>query len=328
MSEPNKSKRTQLLESVIGAARNSSDTEIPTAENPASSRAGVLTSRVDAVAKSGSQQKERRTFLRIPANRCRVWAGNPRKQELLNETTCDDLITGFQTRGQDFAGIVRPVKDDTNHDYEVIVGSRRRWTAEFLNMPFLVQVMEDLTDEQAFALSHSENADRVQVSDYEDALGMKRALGSYYRGQVTYQAKVMGKSVDQVSRFLDLAELPEEVVDCYPTLFEIKVGHMRQLKPLLENPRTRKRVIDLAQAAKGKYSSGSKLVQYLVSGDKPRKTPAKVFELKTGTNKPLLSARYKRGRVSININLKSGASENEVSKALRRTLEWAHNCSK
>jgi ParB family chromosome partitioning protein len=320
MAEDNKSKRARLIGSVIGAVRDAEDESDTEKETGGS---GVLTSRLESVNRSGTQQKERRTFLRLPPNRCRVWPGNPRQQHLLNETTCADLINGFKARGQDFAAIVRSVNDDPDHDFEVIVGSRRRWTAEYLGMLFLVEVREQLNDEQAYALSHSENEDRVRVSDYEDALGMKRALGSYYRGQVSHQAQMLGKSVDHVSRFLDLAELPEEVVDAYPSLFEIKVGHMRLLKPLLENSRTRKRVIELAGSAKGKFSSGTKLVNFLLTADKPRKTSPEVFEVKTGTNKPLVSAKYARGRISINVNLKTGASDAEVSEALRRTLEWA-----
>lgn len=318
MNENSKTKRARLFHSVLGAVR---DTEPGSNEQPAVE--GVLTSRVESVSRTSAQQKERRTFLRIPANRCSVWKGNPRQQELLNETTCADLLEGFKTRGQDFAAIVRPVKDNADYDFEVIVGSRRRWTAEFLNMLFLVEVREQLSDEDAYALSHSENADRVRVSDYEDALGMKRALGSYYRGQITYQAQKLGKSVDYVSRLLDLAELPEVIVDAYPSLFEIRVSHMRLLKPLLESPKTRKRVIETAEEAKGRFSSGTKLVKHLLAADKPRKAVPKTLEMKTGTNKPLLSAKYARGQVSIKINLKNGASDTEVTKAMRRALEWA-----
>ncbi|MHB8697777.1 MAG: ParB/RepB/Spo0J family partition protein [Sulfuricaulis sp.] len=325
MPEDNKSKRTRLLESVKHAI---SDSEGGSNTEAEPGGRGVLTSRVESVNRAGVQQKERRTFLRIPPDRCLVWHGNPRQQHLLNETTCADLINGFTARGQDFAAIVRPVSGDPDHDFEVIVGSRRRWTAEHLNMLLLVEVREQLNDEEAYAVSHSENDDRLSVSDYEDALGMKRALGSFYHGQVSYQAQRMGKSVDYISRFLDLAELPEEVVDAYPSLFEIKVGHMRMLKPLFDNPRSRKRVIELAESIKGKFATGAKLVNFLLTADKPRKTPPKVFEVKTGTNKPLVSAKYKRGRVSINISLKTGASDTEVSKALRRTLEWAQGQAK
>lgn len=325
MTDNNKSKRARLLDNVLDAVRDDV-TQAGGDEHP--SGLGVLTSRVESVNRSGAQQKERRSFLRIPPERCQVWSGNPRQQQLLNESTCADLINGFKTRGQDFAAIVRPLDGDPNHDFEVIVGSRRRWTAAHLGMLFLVEVREQLNDEQAYALSHSENEDRVAVSDYEDALGMKHALGSYYHGQVSYQAQLMGKSVDHVSRFLDLADLPEEVVNAYPSLFEIKIAHMRKLKPLLENARTRKRVIELAESAQGKFANGTHLVNFLLSADKPRKAPAKVFNLKTGTNKPLVAAKYARGRVSINLNLKVGASDTEVSKALRRVLEWAQGHAK
>lgn len=325
MTDDHKSRRARLLHNVIGSVQ-SAEEEAHSEEGKGAS--GVLTSRLDSANRATTTQKERRTVLRIPANRCRVWAGNPRKQQLLSESTCADLIEGFKTRGQDFAAIVRPVAEDPDYDFEVIVGSRRRWTAEFLGMPLLVEVREQVSDELAYALSHSENADRIPVSDYEDALGMKRALGSYYRGQISYQAQVLGRTVDHVSRFLDLADLPEEVVDAYPSLFEIKLKHMRKLKPLLENSRTRKRVIELAESAKGKFTNGTNLVNFLLSAEKPRKTAPKLFEVKTGTNKPLISAKYIRGRVAIHVNLKTGASNTEVSKALQRTLDWARGQAK
>lgn len=316
-----KSRRASLLDTVLKSVDGPGDRSLPADKEEGGH--GVLTNRMESAHRASSHQKERRTFLRIPPERCRVWLGNPRQQQLLNETTCADLISGFTARGQDFAAIVRVVKDDPNHDFEVIVGSRRRWTAEHLKMLLLVEVREQLDDEQAYALSHSENEDRVTVSDYEDALGMKRALGCYYKGQISHQAKLMGRGVDYISRFLDLAELPEEVVEAYPSLFEIKLEHMRKLKPLLENPRTRKRVIELAVSAKGKYSNGANLVNFLLTTDKPRKAPQKVFELKTGTNKPLVTAKYVRGRLSVNVILKNSASATEVTKAMKRVLEWA-----
>jgi len=315
-----KSKRATLLENVIGAVNN-----VPAGDEPddtAGQGSGILRSRMDSAARAHLQQRERRTFLRIPADRCRVWPGNPRKQELLNESVCADLISSFQVHGQKMAAIVRPLHGEAGHDFEVIVGTRRRWTAQFLGMPLLVEVQERLADDEAYALARSENDDRIGLSQYEDALGLKRALTHYYRGQLNDQARFLGKTPDYLSRYLDLADMPEEIVDAYPGLHEIRINHIRVLKPLLDNPRTRKQVIDCALTAKGRFSSGAKLVTHLLAAAKPRKPAAKKFEIRTGANKPLLNAQYARGQVTIRLNVSTGATDAEMTQALKRTIAW------
>ena len=93
---------------------------------------------------------------------------------------------------------------------------------------FLIDV-RDLTDEQAFRLSDIENRDHLDLSDYERAVDYRDALKRYYRSQKEMAAR-LEVSEAWLSRYLDLASLPQEVVRAFGDVTEMRVKHGRDLK--------------------------------------------------------------------------------------------------
>jgi len=289
---------------------------------------GVLQQRIDSAARMRDKKTERRTLLHVPAERCRIWAGNPRRYELLDETQCEDLIVSFRQDGQKDPVTVRPVKDDPAHDYEIVIGTRRHWTARHLGVPLIVQVDETLTDEEAFRLADIENRNRKDVSDYERATNYLEAMKRYYNNHQGELAVALKKGEMWVSRYLDLAKLPKEVVSAYPSIKDIKIEHARKLKPLLKDPKTADKVLDAARAARGQVKTAQELLAKLMEAAKTKKTAAKKkFEIKTGTNKPLLKAEFNKakGKLTLHLELKNGASDVETQRAVRDALVWAKN---
>ena len=123
---------------------------------------------------------------RVDPARCRIWPGNARRYELLTYEACQELIDSIIVEGgQKLPAIVRRLKDDPDHDYEVISGSRRHWAVTWLrannypDMVFLVQP-EIITDEAAFRLADLENRVRDDISAYERALNYEFAVHAYY----------------------------------------------------------------------------------------------------------------------------------------------------
>ncbi len=108
--------------------------------------------------------------------------------------------------------------------------------------------MRDLTDEEAFRLADIENRDRDDISDYERARDYAQAIELYYGGKQKAMATRLEVSEAWLSRYLNLARLPSEVVQAFPSIRDIKELHARTLKPLLADAKGQKAV--LAEAAR------------------------------------------------------------------------------
>lgn len=209
--------------------------------------------RGNAISEKVSGLNEEKTLHWVEPDRCKMWAQHNRDYALLTENNCSDLIEGIRAQGrQEFPAIVRRI-DSSDHDFEVICGARRHYAVSWLqanNYPqfkYLVEV-RDLSDEQAFRLADIENRDREDISDYERAVDYAAAVKLYYGGKQKTMAQRLEVSEVWLSRYLELARLPEEVVAAFPSKRDVRELHARTLKPLLKAPKSR--VMILAAADK------------------------------------------------------------------------------
>ena len=219
-----------------------------------------------------------------------MWAGHNRRYDLLDEVACADLIEGIKAQGgQEFPAIVRPLPAGADHDFEVICGARRHWTVSWLranNYPqfrFLIEVRE-LTDEEAFRLADIENRDRRDITDHERALDYARACELYYGGHQGRMADRLEVSNAWLSRYLDLARLPDQIVAAYGRLEDLREHHARRLKPLIAQHSGRERVLKAArglaieQAALKEAGApripGPRVLATLIEAARPKEPPA------------------------------------------------------
>lgn len=295
----------------------------PNPEADASPTRSVLTSREADIRRSKRRDIERVSRLRVDPTRCRMWSHHNRNYALLNEVRCADLIEGFRAMGQQFPAIVREVSEDPDHDWEVVCGARRHWTAQYLGQPLLIEP-RDLTDEEAFRLSDIENRDRQDISDYERALDYRHALALYYDNSQSQMAQRLECSAVWLSRFLAIANLPDEIVKAYRAVTEIKVSHARLLNPLLESPASRKRVLAAAVALGEDPQEGRVVVKRLQQAarqQEQRPSDGKRYYAKS-SNKPMLAVSVKpKGDLRVEVFKDSGASKAELVKAFEQSLE-------
>lgn len=131
-------------------------------------------------------------------------------------------------------GVIQPVVlryDKTDGLYELIAGERR-WRASMQACLYEIPavVRNDLTLEQAAAMSLIENVQREDLSPIEEALALQR-LAEEFKLTHLEVAKSVGKSRSHVTNLLRLLELSEEV----QTLLDhrkLDVGHAKPLLPL------------------------------------------------------------------------------------------------
>jgi ParB family transcriptional regulator, chromosome partitioning protein len=205
-------------------------------------RTGILGERENRLAELASGASVTRIHELVDPARCRIWDGHNRDYAALNAETCADLIESFKAEGrQNFPAIVRRIAGDPEHAYEVICGARRHWTVSWMrahdhpDFKFLVEP-RDLTDEEAFRIADLENRSRRDLSDYERASDYARAVARYYGGSQQRMADRLEVSKSWLSRYLELARLPADIVAAFGSPHVIGISHAATLAPLLRTP--------------------------------------------------------------------------------------------
>lgn len=302
--------------------------------------ANVLTGRSNRLADLASGAVVNRLNELVDPARCRMWVGHNRDYALLNEERCADLIESIKAQGrQEMPAIARRISGDPDHDFEVICGARRHWTISWLrahNYPdfkFLVDVRE-MGDEEAFRLADIENRARDDLSDLERARDYLRALDLYYDGRQRTMAERLKVSESWLTRYLDLARLPDEVMRAFAKPQDLGVRNAIAIKALLKPEDRKMRVFAECRRLAEAREEGAPPLSVLevikalsLAADPPKKSgsPRKSgsAHLVTGTSgKPVLRIEgTDRKGLRLTLLHKSGASRDEAERALRDLLD-------
>ena len=281
-------KNRSILAGLVGPAV----TETPTPERgaPATER---LNTRLTGLARVTAGDIKEKTLKLVDPARCRMWERHNRRYDLLNESVCGDLLESLRSQGeQEFPAIVRRVEDDPAFDFEVICGARRHWAVSYLknvehrDIRYLVEERE-LTDEQAFRLADVENRSRKDISDYERALDYRHAVETFYGGTAQRMAERLEVPKAWLSRFLDLAKLPTDVVEAFGDVRQLRENHAREIKPLLADGASRPRVMAEAKRLAAQQT------EMIAKGQGPLDAPKVMVLLKraaAGDAKPVSKA--------------------------------------
>jgi ParB family chromosome partitioning protein len=316
------------------------DDAAPQPEVPIRLGIGVLAGRENRMSELASGAIVSRVVENVDPARCRIWSEHNRDYNKLDEVRCADLIESFKAQGrQEVPAIVRRVRNASGIDFEVICGARRHWTVSWLrqhnytDFRFLVEVRE-LTDEEAFRISDLENRAREDLSDVERARDYLRALERHYGGRQKDMAGRLNVSEAWLSRYLDLARLPSELMAAFHDPHELKIKHVTLLKPLLKPEDRGRRVLREAEAMAVWKGEGPALKPQAVirkltlAADPPKRASAPKRSgsagnvLTTSGGSPVLriDAR-KRKEVTLTLLLAGGASRVEAESALLTVLD-------
>lgn len=270
-----------------------------------------------------SGENEEKTLRWVDPKRCRMWAQHNRDYSLLTEENCSDLIEGIRAQGQqEFPAIVRRV-DEPDFDFEVICGARRHFAISWLRknnyaqFKYLIEE-RDLTDEEAFRLADIENRDREDISDYERAVDYANAIELYYGGKQKSMAERLEVSAVWLSRYLELARLPDEVVSAFFSIRDVRELHARTLKPALKNAKLRSEVLKVAAELSKQQSEARAGRGSPISG------AAVMARLKSATSEP-----KKKQRIARNYATADGETDLTFVKIGRKCrIEFADGLSK
>jgi len=302
--------------------------------------ANVLTGRANRLADLAAGAVVNRTHELVDPARCRMWEGHNRDYALLTEERCSDLIESIKAQGrQEMPAIVRRVTGDPNFDFEVICGARRHWSISWLrahNYPdfkFLVDVRE-IGDEEAFRLADIENRARDDLTDVERAKDYLRALNAYYDGRQKTMAERLKVSESWLTRYLDLARLPDELTVAFVNPQELGIRNAIALKALLKPDDRRARAfaeatrLAIIQREEGRTLPILEVIKALsIAVDPPKKSgsPKKSGKPETISNregKPVLRIEgADRKGIHLTLLSKHGATREDVDQALRAVLD-------
>ena len=200
----------------------------------------MIATRSNRLAELATGASVAKTQYQVDPAKCRMWTYHNRDYAALDFERCKDLIESIKAQGkQEVPAIVRRIHGDPDHEFEVICGARRHWSVSWLrehnypNIRYLVEV-RDLTDEEAFRISDLENRAREDLTDYERARDYLRALDIHYGGVQKDMADRLSVTPSWLSRYLELARLPDEIVAAFASPHDLRIKHVTQIKPLLK----------------------------------------------------------------------------------------------
>ncbi|WP_066781992.1 ParB/RepB/Spo0J family partition protein [Sphingomonas sp. CCH5-D11] len=295
---------------------------------------GIMASRSQTLARiaTGKSVADRTEW--VDPAKCRPWRMHNRDLDHLTEESCRDLIDSFlSAKKQRIPAIVRRLKDDPEYDFEIIAGVRRWWTVTWLRahhhpeFDYLVTI-QSVTDEEAFRVSDVENRSRKDISDWERAKEYTIALAEFYENSQSQMAEHLNLSKSWLSRLLDVARLPAEIVTAFSDTHDITVRVARDIKPLTGDAKALAKMRDEAERIEeertkgGVRLSGPEVAKRLVKATiAPTTKGAGEKEITGRGGKVILRyAKSRGGGLTIKVPPKSETSPSELLKAIEGLL--------
>lgn len=137
-------------------------------------------------------------------------------------------------------GNVQPIKvrifevfDGQTH-YEIVFGHRRHQACLILGLPVSAVVEESMTDLQLFEEMDRENRSRKSLSAWEQGRMYRDALAKGLYASLRKLSEALSVNLADASRSVDLAKLPDVVIDAFPSPLDIQVRWSKPLKDALQ----------------------------------------------------------------------------------------------
>jgi ParB family chromosome partitioning protein len=105
--------------------------------------------------------------------------------------------------------VIRPLGDH----FEIVAGCRRFEALKSLGWKKIPCVVAELSDEEAYVASLTENLQRETLDPVEEAKAYRRYIDEFGWGGETVLATRISKSQEHVSQRLSLLKLPDDIID-------------------------------------------------------------------------------------------------------------------
>ena len=233
---------------------------------------------------------------------CRMWQLHHRLEDHITEETCRAEITSFAEHGQLVPVLGRSLRQDSEHEIELIYGARRLFVARHVNKPLVVQLRE-ISDREAIIAMDLENRQRRDISPYERGASYARWLQAGYFKSQDDIARALKISPSQVSRLLKLACLPKVIIDAFHSEIEIRETWALQLAEAMANPDSHALTVEAANsmaAMTPRLDAQDVYRQLLAVATRPRRSAVIVDKvIKDRDGAPLFEIKYQNNSINI-----------------------------
>lgn len=156
----------------------------------------------------------------------------------------EDLRAEIRSAGGNVQPIkVRPIPG--TDEFEIVFGHRRN-EACLLEGLMVLAVIDNLDDRALFIEMDRENRSRKDLSPYEQGRMYRQALDTKLFPSQKALALETGADQSLMTKALYLADLPQEVVDAFPSFLDLQFRFAKPLHDAVEQNKTR--VISLAKS--------------------------------------------------------------------------------
>jgi ParB family chromosome partitioning protein len=160
---------------------------------------------------------------KLDPKRIRISRWSNRHAASFRGAAYEALKSDIQSAGGNVQPIkVRPVEAEEGEAYEIVFGHRRHRACLELGLEVLATIAA-MDDAALFAEMDRENRQREDLSPYELGRHYKQALDEKLWTSQSQLAAALGVTQGYVSQALTLAELPEDVVNAFPSPLDIQV---------------------------------------------------------------------------------------------------------
>lgn len=120
----------------------------------------------------------------------------------------------------------------TSDGFEIIVGHRRVLAHKKLNKKTIKAIVKNIDEKQMRVYVILENLQRSELSIIENSLSFKELLDSNVVSNMSELSIMIGKSVQQISRYLSLLKLPNSIIEKIKTKKYTNVSVLSELNKL------------------------------------------------------------------------------------------------
>ena len=193
--------------------------------------------------------------------------------------------------------------------YKLVYGARRRAAAEVGGLKLLMELVAEPSARDLVLSMYGENAERVDYSAYEKGKEYLAYIESGAVKSLHELAGVISEDVASISRCIQIAGLPDEVVKTYDGYASIPVMKGAKLAAVLKDETALRAVLEHARVLRSSGKAGDPTDEYLrvAAGQPPSDAPKQ---------KPLLVSGKKIGSIiggdvgeKMVVTIKAGVAE-------------------
>ena len=200
---------------------------------------------------------------------------NPRYGMDVSDLEIGSLVVSIAEVGQLYDAIAWQAPDGGE---ELLAGARRLAATKQLGMELRVKLMVDITEDEALKIAYS-GEDGLELSYWQTAKAWQRQLAAGIGSQAML-AQVNAVDESTISRAINLAGAPDELLDCWSSRNDITATQWMKIAPLLSQDESRDRMLNRCRTLREQVLKGPAIVAALMAAAAGKQEPSSPIKVK------------------------------------------------